>query len=343
MRKSVFYLLLAAMLLLCFVAPQVVQAATVRSSDDVEIDIPIGCAHSYGSWSSSGNGTHRRTCTSCDDVQIQTCAWDSGTVTKTATCKEEGLKNVTCTVCNSTKTEKIPRSTTHTPDSEWFTDEKGHWRLCTVCDETIDQGFHDEQPALSETSLPYCGVCGREMGPGFGHVHDYSIRWTTSETGHWHTCSGCEVKDSYGTHAFENSCDTDCTVCGHTRSIEHTPADSWKSDAKTHWKICSICGQNVEKTAHTPGEAATVTTAQTCTVCSYELAPVIGSQQATDEPTAPTEVQEILPEEETQPEKETEPEQQTSADTDFSWWLLMVPLFTAAAIVVLIFVLRRRK
>ena len=41
---------------------------------------------------------------------ISTCAhnWDEGKITKEATCEEDGVKTITCKVCNETKTEVIP-------------------------------------------------------------------------------------------------------------------------------------------------------------------------------------------------------------------------------------------
>ena len=40
--------------------------------------------------------------------------WDDGEVTKKATCKEAGVKTFTCKVCSLTKTEAIPKPTSHT-------------------------------------------------------------------------------------------------------------------------------------------------------------------------------------------------------------------------------------
>ena len=39
--------------------------------------------------------------------------WDSGEITKTATCTESGTKTYTCTSCNTTKTEEIPATGNH--------------------------------------------------------------------------------------------------------------------------------------------------------------------------------------------------------------------------------------
>ena len=68
--------------------------------------------------------------------------WDEGKVTTPATCKDEGVKTYTCTVCNATKTEAIPKLTEHTWDEGKVTtpatckDEGVKTYTCTVCGET---------------------------------------------------------------------------------------------------------------------------------------------------------------------------------------------------------------
>ena len=44
------------------------------------------------------------------------------------------------------------------------------------------------------------------------------------------------------------------------------------SDSTGHWQKCS-CGETTAKAPHIPGAAPTVDSAQTCTLCGYELAP----------------------------------------------------------------------
>jgi len=67
--------------------------------------------------------------------------WDAGTVTKAATCKEEGVKTFTCTVCGETKTETIAK-TAHAWDAgkvtkaATCTEEGVKTFTCTVCGET---------------------------------------------------------------------------------------------------------------------------------------------------------------------------------------------------------------
>ena len=63
-------------------------------------------------------------------------SWDNGAVTKQATCKAEGVKTFTCTVCSATKTESVPKSETHTW-GDWSSDgETTHTRTCSECHKT---------------------------------------------------------------------------------------------------------------------------------------------------------------------------------------------------------------
>lgn len=86
-----------------------------------------------------------------------------------------------------------------------------------------------------------------------------------------------------------------CSVCNtvleeqkEIPALGHTFDESkWESKADGHYHVCSVCGAQSKLEAHKPGPAATTTKPQTCTVCGYELAPVV---EATEVPTeAPTE------------------------------------------------------
>lgn len=320
-------------LLLCFAGTQ---AACASDDDDVDIDIPIGCEdHSYGSWSSNGNGTHSRSCPTCYDKQTQTCVWDSGTVTREASCKEEGQKVRTCTVCRGTKTETVPRTSDHTPGSSWQADKDHHWRSCTLCNAVLEKDSH-------RISGSYCTTCNRRMETQSAHVHQYASAWTADETGHWHACSGCTEKSAYADHSFENACDSDCDICGYTRTVIHSPESDWNTDKNGHWKLCGICGQKCEEAAHTPGPAATVTAAQMCTVCSFELAPVIA--EAPPEETRPTAAETTEAEEtveETEPAREDAPSvEKTPEEPDSTWLFAGLALSVAALMAVIVIVLR---
>ena len=91
------------------------------------------------------------------------------------------------------------------------------------------------------------------------------------------------------THTYDNSCDTDCNVCGLSRTVTHDYETTWSQDKTNHWHECSICKDKKDEAAHTPGEVATATTDQTCTICGYVLAKATGKPtQHSDPTTTPT-------------------------------------------------------
>lgn len=76
-------------------------------------------------------------------------------------------------------------------------------------------------------------------------------------------------------HRYDNDCDTTCNNgCGTTRTVSHNYVLA--TDKEYHWYKCS-CGELKpgSRQKHTPGPAATETSAQLCTVCEYEIAPIL--------------------------------------------------------------------
>ena len=53
--------------------------------------------HTFGDWTSNNNGTHSRTCTTCNEVEVENCTYNSVVTAPTAT--EQGYTTHTCTVC----------------------------------------------------------------------------------------------------------------------------------------------------------------------------------------------------------------------------------------------------
>ena len=70
------------------------------------------------------------------------------------------------------------------------------------------------------------------------------------------------------------------TGCGATEgtALGHSYANGWSSDETGHWHACQNagCTSKADFAAHTPGAAATETTAQTCTECGFVIAPALG-------------------------------------------------------------------
>ena len=61
----------------------------------------------------------------------------------------------------------------------------------------------------------------------------------------------------------------------------HAHAYTLMKDENGHWDECA-CGDKINAEKHIPGDAATEEKPQICTVCGYELAPVLTPTPAPD-------------------------------------------------------------
>ena len=263
--------------------------------------VPLSTQHKYGGFTKVDAGKHSHTCSVCGKKETVKHSWNSGKVTKKATCTEEGSKELTCTGCKATKTEVVKKTDhsftpwekvddsghsrkctvcdkqetgSHTADDVWEHDENGHFQEC-VCGHISNWEAHVPGPEPTETTDQLCTVCSRLLKPNTAHEHVYDASWTIDEVGHWHKCTQCDEKDSFATHAFEDECDVDCNVCGLEREAPHVPGEIREADGEGHWFPCKLCGEKANFAAHTPGPAATTSTPQNCAVCGFELAPVL--------------------------------------------------------------------
>lgn len=225
----------------------------VTPSKSVKID----CAtHTYGAYSKVNDSQHKHTCTVCGHTETANHTWNGGTVTKTATCKEAGIKTYTCTACNATKTETIAKTNSHNWSGYKVTKEPTctaagtQTRTCSVCGETESQ------------SVPATG-------------HSYGAWATTKEptctekgvdTRKCSKCSATETNDIAALgHKFSNPTVTKqptctetgiesgkCTRCGEetTNTLKATGHNfgSWKNDKSatcteggTQKRTCSKC------------------------------------------------------------------------------------------------------
>ena len=108
------------------------------------------------------------------------------------------------------------------------------------------------------------------------HSHVCSDAWTSDATGHWHRCAdaNCTEKLNFAAHTGGTatcSAKKKCEICGQSYGeldpSNHTHLSGWASDETHHWKTCSACSTDIEKSAHSGG-AATCTAKKTCEICS---------------------------------------------------------------------------
>lgn len=213
--------------------------------------ITVACAHTY-------SNSCDTSCNSCGAARTISHTWNSGKVIKAATCTATGTKQYTCNVCSATKTETISKSS-HSYDNScdtscngcgatrsishsyaWVSSETEHWQECKVCGNKMERGDHTIQEAL-----------------------------TGNEFGHGHICSVCGLMPDAKAHDYESDCDAVCEACGFSRTVTHSYSERWSYDTDGHWHECTICGEKLERTPHTPGDVATETTDQICTQCGY--------------------------------------------------------------------------
>lgn len=274
---------------------------TVCAAEKVE-EIPKNDDHPFSDWESDGISGHSRTCSVCGVTDSAEHDWYTGNILEEATCQTTGRKSVYCNDCGASAEQEIPLSdhdyavfvsmtdTDHTYKcthctaevtvehvfgDELQNDAQSHYYVCEICGGKKDQEEHVPGPMATEETDQVCTVCNRVLRPKGAHEHEYSATWSYDSTNHWHECAGCPERNSEGAHVFDNDCDPDCNTCGMTRDASHTPSPEMTSDATGHWYACQTCGEKLEFAAHTPGPEATVTSAQTCTVCRFEIAPIV--------------------------------------------------------------------
>lgn len=248
--------------------------------------------HVYGSWTVD-EASHSRAC-ACGETQTGSHSWDVS-YTIPPTCLEEGATAYGCSICGAIAAEVLPKLTTHTYDNacdpecnvcgalreaahkfstQWTKNGKGHWHACTVCAEQSDFGSHYPGPAATEEKAQICLTCGYTLTAKLGHSHTYETKYTSDETGHWYTCSGCEEQKDFSPHSFDDGCDPDCRECGYLTATAHSYSGTWLSDETGHWDVCTVCQEASEAEPHIPGPEATENAPQVCEDCGYELVPV---------------------------------------------------------------------
>lgn len=217
------------------------------------VSITVACSHSY-------SNSCDATCNSCGATRSISHSWNSGSYSKKPTCTSSGTITYTCKVCGTTKSENASK-TSHTYDNSC--DES-----CNVCGNTRTITHTYEWQFDGEGHIQKCIVCGASKNSG---QHTLEAESGYDESGHGYKCSICGLIPDAKVHTYDSDCDTTCSECGYTRAVTHAYNSKAVYDADVHWYECMICGELTEKAAHEPGEAATDTSDQLCTICGYVI------------------------------------------------------------------------
>ena len=254
-------------------------------------------AHDWDDWVDNGDD-HIRSCNRCSAEEPAVHVWNDGAVTKEATCKEQGSKLFTCTVCDATKTEPIAINSnnhsnygTHLENAaEPFCLVAGYTgdTVCNGCGATLEEGeaidalVHDwdEWVDNGDDHLRSCNRCGAEETAE--HVWNDGVvtkAATCKEQGSkLFTCTVCDATKTepiainsnnhadYGTH-LENAAEPFCLVAGYTgdtvcNGCGATLTVGEAIDALGHdWGAWSASGENHIRTCQRAGCCATETKA----------------------------------------------------------------------------------
>ena len=73
--------------------------------------------------------------------------------------------------------------------------EEGHWRVCTICEQSSDVIPHVPGPEATVDTHQVCEDCNFIIAVSLSHVHNYGDTWHHDENQHWQTCTDC-IKSS---------------------------------------------------------------------------------------------------------------------------------------------------
>ena len=275
-----------------------------------EEETPVNNNHKFSSWTKADENKHTHSCSVCGKKETASHNWNSGTIIKNANCTEKGEKKLSCNSCGATKNvvipiaehnygkaEKISDSShvkickdcnkevteSHSFSSNLSHDSNWHYQECSACSFKKNQEAHKPGAEATETTAQICTVCERILQPAGEHVHKFFKEWECDETGHYYSCESCNEKESAAPHEYENDCDAECNVCLFVREPEHKASKELKSNSEGHYYECENCGEKLNFAEHISKGAATITSAEVCTECDYEIAPIVPHDHKFDE------------------------------------------------------------
>ena len=178
-------------------------------------------------------------------------SWNQGEITKEPTCKEEGEKTFTCSICGNTKTEKV--STT----------DHQHMEIRNQKNPTCKEAGYSGDT--------YCADCGVKIfsGQTIAKTEDHS--WNQGEITKEPTCK------EEGEKTFT------CSICGNTKTEKVSTTDHQHMEIRNQKNptckeagysgdtYCADCGvkifsgQTIAKTKNHNWDGGVITTEPTCT------------------------------------------------------------------------------
>lgn len=178
-------------------------------------------------------------------------------------------KDQICLTCGYVMTRALGH--VHKYETEYTSDETGHWYACTGCNEKKDFQEH----VFDNACDPDCNICGYETK----NAHDYGDTLQYDAEAHWGVCVLCGQEGEHFAHVPGDEATEDksqiCVVCGMELAppLNHThQGENWVSNEDSHQYLCS-CGKVMEEGPHTwdaGRENPDGTMTYTCTQCAAQ-------------------------------------------------------------------------
>ena len=129
-------------------------------------------------------------------------------------------------------------------------DEDGHWFICEMCNETVN----DEAHWYTCTAPDTCELCGYKTTG----ATDFTHYWTTTyekDNAYYHYKKCPECGEGYDFFAHIVSCAQPdvCLTCGATGvdmdNVSHGEI-KWEHNDTKHWGVCTVCNETVGEGLH---------------------------------------------------------------------------------------------
>ena len=201
---------------------------TDKAGNSTEMTVTVNDGHTFGQWSSNGDGTHTRRCTvdGCTGVETDNCA--------------DGDKNHKCDYCGVTLSECADENKDHKCDycgatlSECADENKDH--KCDYCGATLSECADDNK----DHKCDYCGATLSECADeNKDHKCDYCGA-TLSECADENKDHKCDYCGATLSECADDNKDHKCDYCGATLS-------ECADDNKDH--KCDYCGTTLSECA----------------------------------------------------------------------------------------------
>ena len=254
------------------------------NEDIYEEEVIPATGHSYVAISttnatcfSAGSVTYL--CVYCDDtytVETEALEHTPVTITKEATCNENGSIYEECSACgmNLGVVQILPKYDEHiNEDNDGKCDRCGasfcvhhetelafnadkHYQQCVLCDARIVGTFEEHIDSNEDGNCDVCDSC----------IHSFTV-FEYDPVNHWSKCDNCDYicyfeHDHIEIGTTEANCGNfgsinyACTECGHTfRTETQAPTGEHLNvevyfNAEKHWSICTDCGIVFNESRH---------------------------------------------------------------------------------------------